>query len=121
MSHGRDARRIRRRHQALWRRPPALDAISRLIRDGEITGLVGPDAAGKTTLIRLMTAAEVLVFLFLGPKLLRAVTPTIALAVAASCGLVRWAVMAETADVAAPLFRLSIFKTRGPGDRNRRD
>jgi PPP family 3-phenylpropionic acid transporter len=46
-------------------------------------------------------AAEVLVFLFLGPKLLRAVTPTIALAVAASCGLVRWAVMAETADVTA--------------------
>jgi PPP family 3-phenylpropionic acid transporter len=46
-------------------------------------------------------AAEVLVFLFLGPKLLRAFTPTVALAVAASCGLVRWAVMAETADVAA--------------------
>jgi ABC-2 type transport system ATP-binding protein len=35
--------------------PPALDAISGLIRDGEITGLVGSDAAGKTTLIRLMT------------------------------------------------------------------
>jgi ABC-2 type transport system ATP-binding protein len=35
--------------------PPALDAISGLIRDGEITGLVGPDAAGKTTLIRFMT------------------------------------------------------------------
>src|SRR5579864_1730716 len=34
---------------------PALDAISGVIRDGEITGLVGPDAAGKTTLIRLMT------------------------------------------------------------------
>src|SRR5512143_751435 len=34
---------------------PALDAISGEIRDGEITGLVGPDAAGKTTLIRLMT------------------------------------------------------------------
>src|ERR1700676_343960 len=34
---------------------PALDAISATIRDGEITGLVGPDAAGKTTLIRLMT------------------------------------------------------------------
>jgi PPP family 3-phenylpropionic acid transporter len=45
--------------------------------------------------------AEVLVFLFLGPRLLRAVTPTIALAVAASCGLVRWAVIAQTADVAA--------------------
>src|SRR5260370_6967033 len=47
-------------------------------------------------------AAEVLVFLFLGPELLRAVTPTVALAGAASCGLVRWAVMAGTAARAAP-------------------
>jgi MFS transporter, PPP family, 3-phenylpropionic acid transporter len=46
-------------------------------------------------------AAEVVVFLFLGPRLLRAVTPTVALAVAASCGLVRWAVMSQTVDVAA--------------------
>jgi ABC-2 type transport system ATP-binding protein len=37
------------------RRPPALDAISGSILGGEITGLVGPDGAGKTTLIRLMT------------------------------------------------------------------
>src|SRR3974390_2868512 len=35
--------------------PPALDAISGVVRDGEITGLVGPDAAGKTTLMRLLT------------------------------------------------------------------
>jgi len=35
--------------------PPALDAVSGSIRGGEITGLVGPDGAGKTTLIRLMT------------------------------------------------------------------
>ncbi|MDX3924210.1 MAG: ATP-binding cassette domain-containing protein [Shinella sp.] len=34
---------------------PALDAVSGAIRGGEITGLVGPDGAGKTTLIRLMT------------------------------------------------------------------
>jgi ABC-2 type transport system ATP-binding protein len=34
---------------------PALDTISASIRGGEITGLVGPDGAGKTTLIRLMT------------------------------------------------------------------
>lgn len=34
---------------------PALDAVSGSIRAGEITGLVGPDGAGKTTLIRLMT------------------------------------------------------------------
>ena len=34
---------------------PTLDAVSGSIRGGEITGLVGPDGAGKTTLIRLMT------------------------------------------------------------------
>ncbi|QIG49722.1 ABC transporter ATP-binding protein [Nordella sp. HKS 07] len=34
---------------------PALDGISAAIKGGEITGLVGPDGAGKTTLIRLMT------------------------------------------------------------------
>ena len=34
--------------------PPALDAISGGVRAGAITGLVGPDGAGKTTLIRLM-------------------------------------------------------------------
>ncbi|ANM05577.1 ABC transporter ATP-binding protein YbhF [Rhizobium phaseoli] len=35
--------------------PPALDAVSGTIARGAITGLVGPDGAGKTTLIRLMT------------------------------------------------------------------
>ncbi|MBB3454813.1 ABC-2 type transport system ATP-binding protein [Rhizobium sp. BK313] len=34
---------------------PALDAITGAVHGGEITGLVGPDGAGKTTLIRLMT------------------------------------------------------------------
>jgi ABC-2 type transport system ATP-binding protein len=34
---------------------PALDAVSGSVRAGQITGLVGPDGAGKTTLIRLMT------------------------------------------------------------------
>ena len=53
-------------------------------------------------------AAEVLVFLFLGPRLLRVVTPTAALAMAASSGLMRWAVMAQTADVAA----LEFFELR---------
>jgi PPP family 3-phenylpropionic acid transporter len=46
-------------------------------------------------------AAEVLVLLFLGPRLLRVITPTVALAVAAFCGLMRWAVLAQTADVTA--------------------
>jgi ABC-2 type transport system ATP-binding protein len=35
--------------------PPALDAVSGTIGGGEITGLVGPDGAGKSTLIRIMT------------------------------------------------------------------
>jgi ABC-2 type transport system ATP-binding protein len=33
---------------------PALDSITASIQQGMVTGLVGPDAAGKTTLIRLM-------------------------------------------------------------------
>jgi len=33
---------------------PALEGVSALLRPGQITGLVGPDGAGKTTLIRLM-------------------------------------------------------------------
>lgn len=35
---------------------PALDAVAGDILGGRITGIVGPDGAGKTTLIRLMTA-----------------------------------------------------------------
>src|SRR3546814_18402814 len=34
---------------------PAIDAISATVAAGGITGLVGPDGAGKTTLIRRMT------------------------------------------------------------------
>ena len=33
---------------------PALDGISATLRQGVITGLVGPDGAGKTTLLRLL-------------------------------------------------------------------
>lgn len=35
--------------------PAALDAVSGTIETGKITGLVGPDGAGKTSLIRLLT------------------------------------------------------------------
>jgi drug efflux transport system ATP-binding protein len=34
--------------------PPALDGITATIKAGQVTGLVGPDGAGKTTLMRLM-------------------------------------------------------------------
>jgi MFS transporter, PPP family, 3-phenylpropionic acid transporter len=46
-------------------------------------------------------AAEVLVFLLIGTPLLRVVKPTGALACAASCGVLRWGVMAQTTDVTA--------------------
>jgi MFS transporter, PPP family, 3-phenylpropionic acid transporter len=46
-------------------------------------------------------AAEVIVFFFLGPWLLRALSPAGALAVAAVCGVVRWGLLAETVDVVA--------------------
>ncbi len=37
-------------------KPPALNNINAQIHPGRITGLVGPDGAGKTTLIRLMAS-----------------------------------------------------------------
>jgi PPP family 3-phenylpropionic acid transporter len=46
-------------------------------------------------------AAEVLVFLLIGTGLLRLVKPTGALACAAICGVLRWGVMAQTADLPA--------------------
>lgn len=50
-----DAIRIAGITKAFGDATPALDGITANIRAGEITGLVGPDGAGKTTLIRLMT------------------------------------------------------------------
>jgi MFS transporter, PPP family, 3-phenylpropionic acid transporter len=46
-------------------------------------------------------AAEVLVFLLIGPPLLRVLKPTGALGCAALCGLLRWGVMAQTTELAA--------------------
>jgi PPP family 3-phenylpropionic acid transporter len=45
--------------------------------------------------------AEVLVFFFLGPRLVQILTPAGALALAAVAGIARWAVMATSADVPA--------------------
>jgi PPP family 3-phenylpropionic acid transporter len=61
----------------------------------------GIDPAVTGVLWSESVAAEVLVFFFLGPKLLRAVSPVGALAVAAFCGVVRWGVLAQTIDLAA--------------------
>lgn len=36
--------------------PPAIDHLNLQIKPGEVTGLVGPDGAGKTTLMRLLAA-----------------------------------------------------------------
>jgi MFS transporter, PPP family, 3-phenylpropionic acid transporter len=46
-------------------------------------------------------AAEMLVFLLIGTTLLKVLKPTGAFGLAASCGLVRWGVMAQTTEVAA--------------------
>src|SRR5262245_20880417 len=56
---------------------------------------IGPAATG--VLWSESVAAEVLVFFFLGPRLLRALSPVGALGVAAFFGVVRWGVLALTA------------------------
>ena len=38
------------------RGPAAIDRLTTSVRPGQVTGLVGPDGAGKTTLMRLMAA-----------------------------------------------------------------
>ena len=46
-------------------------------------------------------AAEVVVFFFVGPALVRRLTPAGALAVAAAAGMLRWGVMAQTTNLVA--------------------
>jgi PPP family 3-phenylpropionic acid transporter len=46
-------------------------------------------------------AAEVVVFLVLGPIILRALGPTMALTIATFAGIARWIVMAQTTDITA--------------------
>ena len=60
---------------------------------------IGPEVS--SLLWSEAVAAEVLVFWFIGPALVRRLTPAGAMALAAGAGVVRWAVMAQTADVAA--------------------
>jgi PPP family 3-phenylpropionic acid transporter len=62
---------------------------------------VGIAPATTAVLWSESVAAEVLVFLFLGPRLLRVLNPAGALAVSATSGFVRFGVMAQTADVTA--------------------
>ena len=61
----------------------------------------GITPSGASILWSLSVAAEVIVFLFIGPWLLRVFTPAGAIALAAVAGAARWLVAACTADVAA--------------------
>lgn len=63
---------------------------------------IGPRAA--SALWSEAVAAEVLVFFFVGPHLLSTLTPAGAIAAAALAGLVRWTVMATTANIVALAF-----------------
>jgi PPP family 3-phenylpropionic acid transporter len=61
----------------------------------------GIDAGTGSILWAESVAAEVVVFFLLGPFLLRHISPATAMAIAACAGLLRWVVMAQTADVVA--------------------
>jgi PPP family 3-phenylpropionic acid transporter len=61
----------------------------------------GISAEASSLLWSEAVAAEVLVFWFIGPALIRRLTPAGAMALAAAAGALRWVVMAQTADVAA--------------------
>jgi MFS transporter, PPP family, 3-phenylpropionic acid transporter len=59
----------------------------------------GISPATTGVLWAVSVAAEVVVFFFIGPRLLRVLGPTGALALAAAAGVLRWVVMALTAEV----------------------
>jgi PPP family 3-phenylpropionic acid transporter len=59
----------------------------------------GISAQTASVLWSLSVAAEVAVFLLIGPKLLRVLTPTGAIMVAALAGAIRWLVAAFTANI----------------------
>ena len=73
----------------------------------------GISPAASSVLWSESVAAEVLVFLLLGPWLLGALGRTGALGLAAAAAVVRWGVLAQTADVAA-LAAIGLF-TLPPG------
>jgi MFS transporter, PPP family, 3-phenylpropionic acid transporter len=61
----------------------------------------GISPAASSLLWSEAVAAEVIVFFFIGPALIRWLTPAGALALAAAAGLLRWAVMAQSSHVVA--------------------
>jgi PPP family 3-phenylpropionic acid transporter len=61
----------------------------------------GISPASASLLWSESVAAEVLVFFVIGPTLVTRLTPAGALAIAALAGMLRWAVMAQTANVIA--------------------
>ena len=63
----------------------------------------GVSASTASLLWSEAVAAEVLVFFFIGPAMVRRLTPAGAMAVAALAGVLRWAVMAQTSEVIALL------------------
>lgn len=61
----------------------------------------GIGAVTSSVLWSEAVAAEVVVFFLIGPALVRWLTPAGAIALAAAAGVLRWAVMAQTTEVAA--------------------
>jgi len=61
----------------------------------------GIDAGTGSILWAESVAAEVVVFFLIGPLLLRYISPATAMTIAACAGVLRWMVMAQTADVVA--------------------